>query len=994
MVDVIDTADAVAGARSGQAGLGRQRGEGLARLSSPILVGRERELRLLREAVTSHPAVILVEGEAGVGKSRLVREAVSDSAVRQGRTLMGHCHRLSEPFLLGPVVEALRGAADVPLHGPLSPVVGALQPLLPELAEVLPSEPAPIGDARAERHRIFRALQELIGAFGPIVCVLEDLHWADEGTLEFLDFLLSGPPEGLALVLTYRGEELPGSSRLIGLASRLPPTAVQATIELSPLPVDEVQKLIGAILDADEVPYQLARHLHERTAGLPFALEEVVRLLRDRGQLETMDGLRAADDLREVGVPPAIQQSIRERMESFTTDARLVARAGAVLSMPASEGVIASVAGLPPARTERGLTKALTASLLKECGGGLYGFRHALATQAVYDEIPASERRRLHLRAARALEAAPEPQPLAQLAHHYREAGRPRECARYAEAAAEAASSVGDDRAAASLLEQALSCPQLSRGARVRIAVKLGPAALYSATPTSAIEPLQRVLDEEPMGLGTRGELRYWICRLRCQTGDLGSWRKEMMRAADELGQRAALAARAMVNLAWPVYAEEHVDEQLAWLDRAVEAVAQTDDPAVKTAVLSQRASILLSVGDPEGWRALADIPPEGHSVEEKLELLRAYHSLSVTALSLGHYGPAEAFLAEVARLDDALDHVSWGPWRESAQASLDWRTGRWEGLEARIRDLSERTRGRAGISVANELVLSSLLLSRGRIEEAEQGFESVLERARARHWISTRVAAAAGLTRIRLARGDADAALEVTALGLEVVERKGIWVWGRELVPVAVQTLLARGELADARELAKRFASGLAGRDAPAASAASLSCTAAVAEAQGRHRAAARGFGSAERRWRQLPSPYHAAEAREGHARCLLAQGEGEGADLLLNALESFEDLGASWDATRVRAALREHDIAPPSPTRGGRRAYGNQLSPREVEVVRLAGSGRKNREIAETLFISPRTVEAHVASAVRKLGLESRQQLASVAEVAPETRKQGGRG
>jgi len=188
------------------------------------------------------------------------------------------------------------------------------------------------------------------------------------------------------------------------------------------------------------------------------------------------------------------------------------------------------------------------------------------------------------------------------------------------------------------------------------------------------------------------------------------------------------------------------------------------------------------------------------------------------------------------------------------------------------------------------------------------------------------------------------------------------------------------RGELAEACELVERFSAGVAGRDAPAASAASLLCQAAVAEARGRYRVAARLFASADGVWGELPSPYEAAQAREAQARCLLAQGEGNGADLLLGALETFENLGAGWDASRIHAALKEQDMAPRSS--GGRRAYGDELSPREAEVVRLAGSGRKNREIANVLFISPRTVEAHVASAIRKLGVESKQELVAVAE------------
>lgn len=177
------------------------------RPASAVLVGRETELAVLRDAVSNPPALVTLVGEAGIGKSRLVRELLEENP-GDGCLLLGRCHQVRDPFPLGPVVEALRAVAgDVPARS-LSPLVGALRPLLPELSRCLPDEPAPLADPRAQRHRTFRALRELLDALSATVCVLEDLHWADGETLEFLSFLLSEPPRQLALVLTYRSEEL------------------------------------------------------------------------------------------------------------------------------------------------------------------------------------------------------------------------------------------------------------------------------------------------------------------------------------------------------------------------------------------------------------------------------------------------------------------------------------------------------------------------------------------------------------------------------------------------------------------------------------------------------------------------------------------------------------------------------------------------------------------------------------------------------------------
>ncbi len=940
------------------------------------------------DAVLSPPALALVEGEAGVGKSRLVSEALADSALRERRVLFGNCHRLREPFLLGPLVEALRGAGPEPPIRALNPVAGALRPLLPELAGFLPPEPPPIDDPRAQRHRTFRGMVELIAAFGPTVCVLEDLHWADEGTLELLTFLLSQPPQGLSLVMTYRSEDLPPSSPLAVLSESLAKDVLEARIELQPLSIEELTGLVRALLGTSSVSDELATHLYDQTAGVPFALEEVVRLLRDRAQLKLVDRWQTAA-LQGLGAPPAVRESMSERMASLTSEAKLTTRAAAVLAIPAPEELISAVAGLSPARAAKGLTEALCAAVLTEGAGGMYGCRHALAAQAVYGEIPGPERRQLHTRAAQALESGPDPLPLAQLAHHFKEADRPRRWAQYAEAAAVAASAAGDYRAAARLLEEALGAPRLSRAAQVRMAVKLSRAAAYSVHPETALPLLRRVLDEQTMAVGDRGELRYGIAALCYLTGDGGGWREEMALAADELVGRPELAARAAVTLAWPVVGQGDVAEDLAWLDRASLAAAETNDPAARTGVHAQRAAILLSVGDPEGWTAVEAIPAEGSSVAETLQLVSGYHSLFVAALALGYFRRAESFLAQVARLDDELDHVSWGPWRATGRASLDWRIGHWDGLADRLRKLSEGMPGAPLLAVGNEMILSLLLLTRDQVDEAESRFSSILERARTRGWMSARIAAAAGLARIRLARGEPRAALEVAGLGLEVIERKGIWIWGKEVIPITVRALLAEGRESDAAKLERRFAAGVHGRDAPAAHAASLLCRATVAEAGGHHEQAASLYGNADRTWAELPNPYEAARAREAQARCLLADRDGDGADRLVDALKTFERLGAGADAKRARTALKAEEIALPRESRGGRRAYGDELSPREAEVAQLAGMGRKNREIAETLFLSPRTVETHVASALRKLGAESREDLTGALSERPAATK-----
>lgn len=945
-------------------------------ISSRVFIGRERELRLLGQAALSPPSVAFVEGEAGIGKTRLLREVLSLPELEGRRAVVGHCHSLQEPFPFGPLIEVLQNVADDPPRASFSPVVGALRPLLPELADELPPQPEALRDPRAERHRVFRALRELLTALGPTVCVLEDMHWADEGTLEFLAFLWPQPPAQLALALTYRGEELHPSSPLRGLASRRSNEVFRVAIELSPLSSDEVRTLASGIVGTEQISNALTTSLHAQTAGLPFAVEEVLHLLDDRGGLLPYNG-RGQAMLENVTVPPAVRQSILERLGRLSDDARLLTHAAAVVGVPTRESLMQRVSGLPPVRGMRALAESLSSPLLEEKGEALYGFRHALAAQAVYEGISPPERRLLHLRVARALEGGRGRCPLARLAHHFGGACRPRQCAHYAEAAAEAASSVGDDRTAARILEEALRIAGLSRAATRRMALSLGSAALFGRVPSEAIRVLRRVLGDDSLPRGLRGELRFSLARLLYLAGEASSHR-ELTQAAEELQRRPALAARAMAVRATQGPMEGAPNDRLFWLGRALEMAERQADPVVTTEILATRAAVLLEVGDPAGWRAIDDLPWSATSLEQRLELVRDCKYLASAALELGYYGRARSLLDEAERIREELDHGRFAVGLATIRSWLEWSSGRWEGLEARARSLMEANAEAPGMFASNELTLGWLILARGEVGDAERRFASVLDVVRNAQVLPACTTVTSGLATIQLARGDVGRARELATMGLERIGDSPLWVSASAVAPVAVDALIACGETADAQELVRRFARGLRQRDAPAAMARLAFCRGSVAEVSGRGDAARRLFAQAERGFRRLPCPYEAARARERIGRCLLAGDDARGQGSLIGALEEFEALGAAWDAGRVRAELRGHGVALPYPWRGGRRGYGGELSPREAEVARLVAMGSTNREIAGTLYISPRTVENHVASVLKKLELPSRKGIA----------------
>jgi DNA-binding CsgD family transcriptional regulator len=235
----------------------------------------------------------------------------------------------------------------------------------------------------------------------------------------------------------------------------------------------------------------------------------------------------------------------------------------------------------------------------------------------------------------------------------------------------------------------------------------------------------------------------------------------------------------------------------------------------------------------------------------------------------------------------------------------------------------------------------------------------------------------AAALGRLWLGEGRVEEALAVTEEPIEPVTTKEIWVWATEIAPVRVEALVAAGRLDAAAALVAAYDRGMRGRDAPAPQAGLAVCRALLAAAQGRPAAAL--FARAAQAWDRLPRPYDALRAREREAGCLLDAGQLDaGVERLSEVWQRLTDLGARADADRVARRLREHGADVRRPWRGGRRGYGSQPSPRELEVVRLVLAGKTNREIAQVLSKSPRTVAGQLGSVMRKLGVSSRTELA----------------
>lgn len=929
-------------------------------------------------AADAPPALIVVDGEAGIGKTRLVTELAAHPELPGRRVLIGRCHQIRESFPLGPVVEAMRGM-DLP-DVQWSPVVGALRSLLPEVADRLPPAPGPLDDRGAERHRVFRAMVEVLATLGPAVLVLEDLQWADDQTADFVGYLLSEAPAELALVLTFRGDDV--DPHLRSSIAKLPAGTTRTDVVLRPLDTAGTGALAAAIVGAERVSEAFAAYLCERTSGLPFAIEELLALLRAQGKLVQRDGAWARRTLDELDVPAGIRDPVLERVSRLGAAAREVAEAAAVLSLPVPIGALVASSRAPAERALVAVEEALESGLLSEYGQAEHsetvGFRHLLAAQAVYDEIPGPRRRDLHGRAATALRSL-DPVPLGQVAHHLRRAGQLDEWVGAAEQAAEQAIALGHDAEAFRLLEDVLQHAPLDPDRRGRLAVRLAQVAIEVLRARDVVDLLSAVLEHD-LPAAERAELRFRTVMLRHEVGeDSLRIRTLLAEVVGELTHRPDLRAWGMSVLGIPSVDGVDLAECRRWLERALEVVPSVTEWAAQVHVLGKVAMVLTSFGDPR-WRDLArQIEERTQGTPRQRREVNAYWSVGAEAGYTGHHSVAERLLGAALESAVAEQNQRLELAVRAELVLLRYNTGRWDGLAAEAAALAGELAGFPRARLDADIVVACLALAQGDLADAHQRLASVEAFAGRVGGFDVLPVPVSVLIRLLLATNDAAAAADAAERLVAVVDSKEVWPSGARALPAVTEALLAAGRAERARELVDSYEQRLAKLDAPVAPAALAQARGLLLHAAGDHEAAVAQLVTAVSAYEPLGCPYEAALAAEQAVPAQLAAGDAAAAQAsLLAALSGYRRVGAAWDAGRVTRIARHHGVSVPARHRGGRRGYGNGLSPREREVAELAATGRSNKEIAAELFLSVNTVARHISAAMRKLDARSRAALA----------------
>ncbi|ONF74996.1 hypothetical protein AVR91_0200285 [Amycolatopsis keratiniphila subsp. keratiniphila] len=899
-------------------------------------------------------AVALVEGELGVGKSHLL-DRIRASTASMTRTMVpGHCTPGCGP--LQPVLEAVLAAPDlVPQQG--NPVLGALVSSLPELADRLPPSLPSLSDPRADLARRLRALHVLFSSPEPAVLLLDDVHWADDGTRALLQYFARRPPVNLAMVLTYRPYEHP-----MYLMHRGTSGFPVKHILLEPLDDGDTVVLAERLCEGAPLP-QDTRALLPLTEGIPLA---ITALVRDAFALSAQ---------RHPTLPAALRDAYLEPLQQQNRDLRGLVRAAAVCVDGATEAELKGLSGLSEAAISTALPIALATGILREIRPNRFGCHRELARQAIHDATPVVLRRRLHRTAATLW-----PDDPIRTAHHLFQAGDLDRWRIHSEHSAETAIGAGDWSTAVQLLREVLWRAELATDERVHLAMTLSRAAFDGLDNEHIIATVRDILSAVPLPEAVRGELRNNLgILLLSQAGDHVGGYHELEHAAGELEQsNPALALKVMSSLAIPYTGRRHISTHLAWLDRVEAGLtdpAIRPDPLTAETIHVNKLTTLMSIGSPKAWHAASLLTEDTDDPGLARQRLRGCLNLTDSASWLGHYTAARRYLSRGRLWSRQLGAAYLTEQLHVAAVLLDWLSGDWTNL----RDTAETliTRYAALPLVASEcrLVAGALAFELGDTAAAIAHLTDIS----AAHPDTTAAppisaTAAALLARHHYHRGAKTTAMRHLDAALGVIADTGMSVWASDILPVAAELLPHAARTRELQQLLDTTTADLNNTDAPSAKAGLALARAMTHDfTQSPPTTVLDAYDHALACYTELPRPQWIATIhvlRDRYAHTVLHHDTND----LAIAADIFGTLGATTSQRRCQNLLKSR-----TPRKRGRPGYGPQLSPREAEVAALACDGHTNAHIAHRLGLSIRTVEQHIAHALRKTGATSRHDLAA---------------
>ena len=984
---------------------------------APLFVGREEELAFLhdalRRAAAGRPGMVLVAGEAGVGKSRLAGRFAEQAARAGSLVAAGGAAPLTGGALpYAPLLQALQALAGD--HEPAA-LGGRGAELAGVLAELTGDWPEGEGVQAPEvgRGRLFERLRAVLGLLGQtaaMLLVLEDLHWADSATLDVLAFVLRTLRGARLLVVgTYRAED-PGEL-LAGWLAETRRWPEVGWLELSRFTRAELAAQLAG-LRGGPVDSRVVAEVFDRSQGNPFFAEQ----------------LFAAGRAGPGRLPGLLREVLLARVRQLSPAGQRLLQVAAVGGRWVCHDWLAAVAGGPDDELTGSLREAVDRGLLRitpmeQAGQEVYEFRHALLQEAVYGELLPAQRARLHGAYASVLASLPAavPQFAAELAEHWYRARQPGEALAWAVRAADRAERVYAHGEAVrhcervlELWDQVPDAAGLAGADRAGLHTRAARDWEYAGDETRALAHVEEALRQvdpaaDPVRAGLLHALRGWY---EAGTNDL-----DMVLAANREAVRLVpaeppSAARAQVLVGYG----HALEVQAGWDEEAAAVHEQALTAARRAGSEPDIAQAMSSLGS---LRAFAG------EVDVGIALLREAHALTersadnARGLYVAQARPAVLGLSDVLlkanRLEDAAEMAAQG-WQRlrrvgladhryalillaNAVEALFW-LGRWDEAAQISQPVADQP-----VTLANALlhgVVAELEGARGQLEAAlarlsqarEHGWRLGPERARELGQRQAEVQL--WLDRPQPALTSVMETLDtITGTGQERFAGRLFCLGARALADLAERTRARQDPAAEeslrqhGRLLARRLTEMTHDPFAPGAHMpATADAERALWDAEltrldGAADPAA--WQAAADAWQQLGRPYPAAYAQWRHADALLASGAGAGpaAEPLRAAHAAAARLGAAPLRAQLEALARRARIsltpAEPEPAPAPARPHG--LTDREADVLRLLAAGHTNREIGQQLFISPKTASVHVTSILRKLAVRDRVQAAAIA-------------
>ncbi len=428
----------------------------LERIARGRMIGRSAEFQDLRLrwslASQGQAQLVLLSGEPGVGKTRLANEFTAYARLQGAAVLQGGCYEYEAAIPYLPLSEALGEWASAQPEAPLRERLGSLAAELSRLAPVIearlgPQIPNPTIPPEEERLRLFdhvaRFLQRLASENG-LLLFIDDLHWADRGTLSLLHYLLRRlRGERILLLAAYREIELDrshplGSALAEWSRERL---ASMTRLPLGRLRLEDCQALLAVLFGQQEISLDFALAIYRETEGNPFFIEETIKALIEAGQIYRRDGAWERREIEELAIPQSIKEAVGRRLDGLDSQTCEVLHHAAVLGKTFEFGLLAAFTGSPEDKLLDALDEALTAQLVRPEGEEVFGFTHDKIREVLYEELNPIRRRRLHQRLAESLEQLYPPAasglPVQDLAHHFLHGGDLKKGLHYAVLAAE-----------------------------------------------------------------------------------------------------------------------------------------------------------------------------------------------------------------------------------------------------------------------------------------------------------------------------------------------------------------------------------------------------------------------------------------------------------------------------------------------------------------------------------------------------------------------------